>query len=142
MRTLAFLISLVAVNAVAVCYRHPFPNPTLSDGWGSTCCGRTNPHRGLDYPQASGTNIPSIADGVVRQRVYNSCLGNIVVVEHEGGIFSAYSHMLSQSPLTEGTTVTKGQTVGRVGNTGTCSYGAHLHLTIAPRVDGYWVGTT
>lgn len=142
MRTLAFLISLVAFNAVAVCYRHPFPNPTLSDGWGSTCCGRTNPHRGLDYPQASGTNIPSIADGVVRQRVYNGCLGNVVVVEHEGGIFSAYSHMLSQSPVAEGTTVTKGQVIGRVGNTGTCSYGSHLHLTIAPRVDGYWVGTT
>lgn len=128
--------------AADVCYRWPFSNPTLSDGWGSTCCGRTNPHRGVDFPQASGTPIPAAADGVIRRVPYSGCLGNVVVVQHADGMFSGYSHMLSASPLAEGTAVKMGDTVGRVGNTGTCSFGAHLHMTMAPTLGGYASGTT
>ncbi len=129
-------------SAAAVCYRLPFSNPDLADGWGSTCCGRTSPHRGVDFPQASGTPIPAVADGVIRRVPYSSCLGNVVVVQHADGMYSGYSHMLSGSPLGEGTTVTKGQTIGQVGNTGSCSYGSHLHLTMAPSLEGYASGTT
>lgn len=139
---LVFGVALWALPASAVCYRHPFGNPDLADGWGSTCCGRTNPHRGLDYPQAAGTPIPVIADGVVALRTSSSCLGNVVVVRHDDGMFSGYSHMLSGSPVPEGTRVTMGQIIGRVGNTGSCSFGAHLHLTIAPTLGGYASGTT
>lgn len=138
---LTLVVSASAASA-QVCYRHPFGNPTLSDGWGSTCCGRTNPHRGLDYPQASGTHIPAVADGTVRLRTFSSCLGNVVVVQHDDGNFSGYAHMLAGSPLSEGTRVAKGQTIGRVGSTGTCTTGPHLHLTIAPTLGGYASGTT
>ncbi len=142
MRSVVLLVAVLSLPAAAVCYQQPFGNPTLADGWGSTCCGRTNPHRGLDYPQAAGTPIPLIADGVVRLRTYSGCLGNVVVVEHDDGIFSGYSHLISASPVPEGTRVAKGQIIGRVGNTGTCSFGAHLHLTIAPTLGGYASGTT
>lgn len=143
MRSIALVMALCgALPASAVCYRHPFGNPDLADGWGSTCCGRTNPHRGLDYPQAAGTHIPVIADGVVALRTTSSCLGNVVVVRHDDGMFSGYSHLLSGSPVPEGTRVSMGQIIGRVGNTGSCSFGAHLHLTIAPTQGGYASGTT
>lgn len=144
-----FLLPALAVLGLArsaaaadVCYRLPFTNPTLSDGWGSTCCGRTNPHRGVDFPQASGTAIPAVADGVIRRVPYSGCLGNVVVVQHADGMFSGYSHLVSASPLAEGTPVKSGDTVGRVGNTGSCSFGAHLHLTMAPTLGGYASGTT
>lgn len=139
-------VAIVAVPAqtalAAICYQLPFPNPTLSDGWGSTCCGRTSPHRGVDFPQGTGTPIPAVADGVVALNQWSGCLGNVVVVQHGDGMFSGYSHMVGASPLAVGTPVTRGQQVGQVGNTGSCSQGAHLHLTMAPAVDGVFQGTT
>lgn len=145
MRRALLLLLLIALPSSAlaqsVCYRRPFGNPNLRDGWGSTA-GRTNPHRGVDFPQASGTNIPAVAAGVVRLRTSSGCLGNVVVIEHADGMFSGYAHMLSGSPLAEGTRVAMGQTIGRVGSTGSCTTGPHLHLTMSRTVGGYGSGTT
>ena len=139
----AVAVLIAAAPAVAqVCYRLPFSNPNLADGWGSTCCGRTNPHRGVDFPQASGTAIPAVADGVVVLKTFNGCLGNVIVVRHADGMFSGYNHLNAQSTLAIGAAVTIGQTVGRVGSTGTCTTGPHLHLSMAPTVGGYASGTT
>ena len=114
------LASVVDASATAsVCYRLPFSNPNLADGWGSTCCDRTNPHRGLDFPKPLGTAIPAVADGTVVVKTSTGCLGNVVVVRHADGLYSGYSHMQAQSSLATGTSVTKGQTIGRVGSTGT-----------------------
>jgi hypothetical protein len=136
------LASVVDASATAsVCYRLPFSNPNLADGWGSTCCDRTNPHRGLDFPKPLGTAIPAVADGTVVVKTSTGCLGNVVVVRHADGLYSGYSHMQAQSSLATGTSVTKGQTIGRVGSTGTCTTGPHLHLTLSPHQDGYAVGS-
>lgn len=136
-----FVLAILG-SAHAGCYELPFSNPNLSDGWGSTCCGRTNPHRGVDFPQASGTSIPAVSNGRVVVNQWSSCLGNVVVVEHPDGWFSGYAHLVASSPLAVGTLVTIGDTVGAVGNTGSCSNGAHLHLTMADHIDGWYTGTT
>jgi hypothetical protein len=137
------LLTLVSsAHAASVCYQLPFGNPNLSDGWGSTCCGRTNPHRGVDFPQPKGKPIPAVADGVVRRNEFNGCLGNSLVLEHADGMFSGYAHMVGASGLAIGTVVKRGDIVGHVGSTGTCTTGPHLHLTIAPGVDGFKSGTT
>ncbi|RYE92668.1 MAG: M23 family metallopeptidase, partial [Myxococcales bacterium] len=141
----ALLLGLVTLgstaHAASTCYQLPFGNPDLADGWGSTCCGRTNPHRGVDFAQATGTPIPAVADGVVRRNEYNGCLGNALVIEHGDGMFSGYAHMVGAG-LPIGTTVKRGDIIGHVGNTGTCTTGPHLHLTMAPGVDGFKGGTT
>ncbi|RYE77402.1 MAG: hypothetical protein EOO74_06945, partial [Myxococcales bacterium] len=139
---LAAMTQVSPAHAASVCYQLPFGNPNLSDGWGSTCCGRTNPHRGVDFPQAKGTKIPAVADGVVRRNEFNGCLGNSLVIEHADGMFSGYAHLVGASPLPIGATVKRGDTIGHVGSTGTCTTGPHLHLTIAPGVDGFKSGTT
>lgn len=139
---LALVAAPAATAHAAVCYQLPFPNPNLSDGWGSTCCGRTSPHRGVDFPQGAGTPIPAVADGVVVVNQWSGCLGNVVVLQHGDGMFSGYSHMIAGSPLGIGTAVGRGQQVGQVGNTGSCSQGAHLHLTMAPAANGVFQGTT
>lgn len=142
-RGLAVAMVIAATSAGAqVCYRLPFGNPNLKDGWGSTCCGRTNPHRGVDFPQALGTAIPAVAAGTVALRTFSSCLGNVVVIRHDDGWYSGYSHMRVTSPLGEGTRVAMGQTIGQVGSTGTCTTGPHLHLTIANTLGGYGAGAT
>ncbi len=139
---LALAVLLSASSAAALCYRLPFGNPNLSDGFGSTCCGRTNPHRGVDFAQPVGTAIPAVANGTVRVKTYSSCLGNVVVLQHADGMYSGYSHMRDPSPLRIGQQVTIGTTVGRVGNTGTCTTGPHLHLTISDHESGWGSGTS
>lgn len=139
---LGFVAAPASAALAAVCYQLPFDNPNLDDGWGSLCCGRTSPHRGVDFPQASGTAIPAVAAGTVVVNTWSSCLGNVVVVQHGDGMYSGYSHMVSPSPLGPGTVVDRGQTVGNVGNTGSCSFGAHLHLTMSAAQNGYYTGTT
>lgn len=120
-----------------VCYKQPFGNANTNDGWGSVCCGRTGPHTGVDYPQAAGTKIPAIADGVVKLKTTSKCLGNVVVVKHADGMYSSYSHMLAQSTLKLNAKVKQGDAVGRVGASGGCPKGAHLHLSMSKTVDGY-----
>ncbi|HEY0138162.1 MAG TPA: M23 family metallopeptidase, partial [Nannocystis sp.] len=141
--TAGFLAApMTTAMAAAVCYKLPFKNPNLADGWGSLCCGRTSPHRGVDFPQASGTSIPAVADGKVVVNTYSSCLGNVVVLEHADGMYSGYAHLVSPSPLKKGAVVALGKSVGKVGDSGTCSNGAHLHLTMSPQVGGWASGTT
>ncbi|MBO6935356.1 MAG: VCBS repeat domain-containing M23 family metallopeptidase [Deltaproteobacteria bacterium] len=134
-------VSLLTSTAAALCYELPFPNPNLSDGFGSTCCGRSNPHRGVDFAQATGTRIPAVANGTVRVKTYSSCLGHVVVLRHPDGMYSGYAHMREASPLRIGQQVTIGTTVGRVGNTGTCTTGPHLHLTISNHEAGWGSGS-
>jgi len=137
----ATAVTAVASHAqAATCYRLPFSNPNLSDGFGSTK-GRAHPHRGVDFPQPRGKSIPAVATGTVSVVTHSSCLGNVIVIKHADGKYSGYSHLQSRSPLTVGKHVSRGQTVGKVGATGTCAFGAHLHLTMSPLKGGYAAGT-
>lgn len=127
--------------AAPVCYQLPFSNPNLADGWGSTA-GRTNPHRGVDFPQAANTPIPAVADGIVRVKTFTGCLGNVLVLEHADGMYSGYAHLIRTPSIAIGAKVTKGQIIAHVGTTGTCTTGNHLHLTMSASIDGYYAGTT
>ncbi len=55
--------------------------------------------------------------------------GNLIVIDHGGGIFSLYGHMTSRVAQV-GDVVHKGQLIGFVGTTG-FSTGPHLHWEIA-----------
>lgn len=121
------------------CYIMPFGR--ISSPYGDTA-GRTNPHRGVDFPAGTGTPIPAIADGQVVINTSYGCLGNVIVLAHADGMFSGYSHMHVRSPLGVGTNVGRGQHIGVVGNTGTCSQGAHLHLTLGPSATSHTQGAT
>lgn len=115
--------------------------------------GQTYTHRGIDfgYPAVLGTNIYAVADGIVRDKVenlpdneHNSTWGNYVLVEHSdrhfdrttgtmGYVYSMYLHLSNNSvpPGVEiGSSVAGGQWIGRIDNTGSGSFGTHLHLQI------------
>ena len=55
--------------------------------------------------------------------------GNMVIIDHGGGVFSGYAH-LSALHVTAGQTVTGGDVIGLVGTTG-LSTGPHLHWEMA-----------
>jgi murein DD-endopeptidase MepM/ murein hydrolase activator NlpD len=93
-------------------------------------------HEGRDWsggPAVTGQPIPCVGDGTVHNVFFNSGYGNCADIFH--GTFdgwdwySRYGHMNTAPVVSEGATVTKGQTLGPIGNTGN-SFGAHLHLEI------------
>jgi murein DD-endopeptidase MepM/ murein hydrolase activator NlpD len=55
--------------------------------------------------------------------------GNLVVVDHGGGVLSCYGHLLERT-VAVGQPVRRGEVVGRVGSTGLSS-GPHLHWELS-----------
>ncbi len=94
-------------------------------------------HRGIDISgaNASGKLIVAGASGTVTEAGWSTGgYGNYVKISHGNGVETLYAHMLDNSILVNvGDSVLKGQTKGRVGNTG-YSFGAHLHFEV--RVNG------
>jgi murein DD-endopeptidase MepM/ murein hydrolase activator NlpD len=89
-------------------------------------------HSGIDFGARSGTPIFSVANGVVISATYMRGYGNTVIVDHGGGISTVYAHC-SAILVRSGQSVTRGQTIARVGSTG-LSTGPHLHFEV--RVQG------
>ena len=95
--------------------------------------GSSDNHTGTDIGVPQGVEIHAAQSGVVTLSRYNSSYGNYCIINHGDGYATLYAHQ-SQLPLVKvGDTVTKGQVIGYVGNTGN-SYGAHLHFEL--RVNG------
>ncbi|MDE5832897.1 MAG: peptidoglycan DD-metalloendopeptidase family protein [Desulfovibrio sp.] len=88
------------------------------------------PHYGVDYGAPVGTPVKCVGDGKITSMGWAGGYGNQVVVRHEGGVESMYSH-LSAFPrgLKEGQPVSQGQVIGFVGSTG-LSTGPHLDFRL------------
>ena len=93
----------------------------------------TRMHTGLDFGAPIGTSIHAAADGVVISTSYMRGYGRVVIVDHGGGVSSVYAHT-SQSYVSNGQHVARGQRIAAVGSTG-LSTGPHLHFEI--RIDGH-----
>ncbi len=83
-------------------------------------------HMGTDYAGAVGAPIRATNRGVVRLTGSFFLGGNVVYVDHGGGISTAYLH-LSRILVSEGDTVEQGGRLGLVGATGRVT-GPHLHF--------------
>jgi murein DD-endopeptidase MepM/ murein hydrolase activator NlpD len=89
-------------------------------------------HEGIDIGAASGTPIRAAAAGTVIYAGWLGGYGNLTVIDHGGGIATAYGHQ-SGIAAGNGAYVAQGQVIGYVGNTGH-STGPHLHFEV--RVNG------
>lgn len=113
-------------------YAFPFPKNTIPKGgeFGNKEAPRTNAHRGVDFAVAGGSIIKSVSDGKVVKEGWSDVLGFYVVVEDPRGRFWGYCHMRGATSRRIGAVVEGGVTaLGVVGNTGSASRGAHLHMT-------------
>jgi murein DD-endopeptidase MepM/ murein hydrolase activator NlpD len=89
-------------------------------------------HEGIDIGAPTGTPIRAAAAGRVIYSGWMSGYGNLVVIDHGGGISTAYGHQ-SSIAAGNGQVVSQGQTIGYVGCTGHC-FGPHLHFEV--RING------
>ena len=91
-------------------------------------------HKGVDWAAPSGTPIPAQAGGTVVSAGFGrrgsgfGGYGNYVLVKGANGLSYLYAHN-SRNNVAVGDTVSKGQTIGLVGNTGD-SKGAHVHFEV------------
>src|SRR5690242_318842 len=107
-------------------------NGTLEGGFG----GRRNPFGGPGYEFHSGQDIeapfgaPVIAgaSGTVTFVGWQNGYGQLVIVDHGGGLTTRYGH-LSHIDVEADQTVSRAQLLGKVGSTGR-STGPHLHYEV------------
>ena len=104
-------------------YSNPLPGGLLTQG--------IHGWNGVDISAPSGTPVRSAAAGTVivsRASGWNGGYGNYIVIRHNNGSQSLYSH-LSLDKVSVGDTVAKGEVIGGVGKTGEAT-GNHLHFEV------------
>ena len=92
-------------------------------------------HTGTDIGAPMGATFIAANDGVVVKAGYNGAYGNMVIVDHGGGVSTLYAHG-SEILVEVGQTVTRGTPVLKVGSTG-YSTGPHAHFEV--RVNGEYL---
>nr|MBQ8252250.1 peptidoglycan DD-metalloendopeptidase family protein [Lachnospiraceae bacterium] len=117
----------------------PAPSYTrISDDYGyrnHPILGVKQFHNGVDMAAPSGSNILAAAGGSVVAATYNATMGNYVMIDHGGELYTIYMHA-SALYVSAGDTVSKGDLIAAVGSTGR-STGPHLHFGV--RLNGSYV---
>ena len=117
----------------------PAPSYTrISDNYGMRMhptLGIEKMHNGIDLAAPSGSPVKAAYNGTVVAADYNSTMGNYIMINHGGGLYTIYMHM-SALYVSKGQDVTSGTKIGAVGSTGR-STGPHLHFGV--RLNGNYV---
>ena len=103
---------------------------TMSSGYGyRSLWGRRELHTGLDIAGTGyGSRIYATNNGKVMIAERHYSYGNYVVINHNNGYMTVYAHM-SRIAAKVGQTVAKGDVIGYVGCTGSCT-GPHVHYEV------------
>jgi len=134
----------VAVAEAAVAYTTgtlvmwPSTTTAVNDGFGYRDGGEF--HGGIDIMAGEGSTIMAASPGTVITVAEDSGWGAYVKVDHGGGIYTLYAHMISGSQtVSVGQFVNAGDSLGLVGSTGYASV-PHLHFEVyagGSRVDPF-----
>lgn len=135
---------LIASNGTVLTYdggvfKFPLASYTaLTDDYGNRMhpiLGVQQFHNGIDLAAPKGTAIYAAYDGIVVAATYSSSMGNYVMIDHGGGLYTIYMHA-SALYVQKDAVVVRGETIAAVGTTG-MSTGNHLHFSV--RKDGAYV---
>lgn len=124
----------VASNALVPSVQ-PLRRMDVSSRYGSRMhpvVGRRLFHPGMDFAAPAGTPIYAAAAGLVTEAGWRSGYGNMLQIDHGGGLTTRYGHN-RENLVKAGDFVAAGQMIARVGRTGRVT-GAHLHFEV--RRDG------
>ena len=122
----------------------PVSGGKLGCGFNCSCATHRGYHNGIDINGVpEGTSIMAAESGVVicsnnttsgrTEKCNRGCQGqgngHHVEIKHANGMITQYNHM-SRVDVSIGQSVTRGQVIGAVGQTGN-AYGAHLHFVVS-----------
>lgn len=100
---------------------------SLVDGFGPRGGGF---HGGIDLFAGYGSTIVAPGAGTVTVVAYHWSWGQMVKIDHGGGVQTLYAHLVDGSPMVSpGQWVEAGTPLGLLGATGE-AYGAHLHFEV------------
>jgi murein DD-endopeptidase MepM/ murein hydrolase activator NlpD len=85
-------------------------------------------HAGVDFPGPYGTDVISVAAGVVTWSGVRPGYGNVVEIDHGNGYKTRYAHN-SENLAKVGDRVEPGQLIAKMGSTGR-STGSHVHMEV------------
>ncbi len=108
----------------------------VTGGWTSSLFGwRTDPisgrkdfHEGIDLAGRSGSNVSSVAAGIVTWSGRHSGYGNMIEISHGNGYVTRYAHN-KKNLVVVGAKVEKGQNIAVMGSSGR-STGPHVHFEV------------
>ncbi len=90
-------------------------------------------HLGMDFAAPTGTPVYAAGDGEIERIGRYGAYGKYIRIRHNSEYKTAYAHLSRYADgLRQGTRVTQGQVIGRVGSTGR-STGPHLHYEVLYR---------
>lgn len=91
-------------------------------------------HDGVDLVAAVGDEVVAAADGTIDGLYFDDLWGEVIVITHTGGMKTIYKNLSSTLPdgIRPGARVTKGQTIGTIGDEGMIesSSDPHLHFEV------------
>jgi murein DD-endopeptidase MepM/ murein hydrolase activator NlpD len=90
--------------------------------------GRMAMHAGIDFAGRQGSDVLSVATGIVTEAADRQGYGRLIEINHGNGYVTRYGH--NQSLLVKiGDRVIKGQRIAKMGNSGR-STGPHVHFEV------------
>jgi murein DD-endopeptidase MepM/ murein hydrolase activator NlpD len=118
---------VVDVNGVKIA-TFPSRGACMSSGYGQR---GDRLHKGLDYHAEGGAPILAAGNGQVVEMKYREDYGNMIVIDHGGGVYTRYAHLASFGRgLSPGVSVTAGEEIGLMGNTASYRIPMHLHYEL------------
>ena len=114
-------------------YVWPFPGHYIITSTFGFRSSTSSWHTGVDIDgyQSMGSAIVAADGGTVIMAEYYGGYGNCIIIDHGNGMSTLYAHLSSMN-VSAGDSVSQNQTLGGVGNTGTCYGidGVHLHFEV------------
>ena len=106
----------------------PTPGACLSSGYGTR---NERLHKGLDFHASIGVPVLAGGDGTIVELKYREDYGNMILIDHGGGVFTRYAHLASFGRgLSPGVTVRAGDQLGLMGNSAAYQIPIHLHYEL------------
>jgi murein DD-endopeptidase MepM/ murein hydrolase activator NlpD len=92
--------------------------------------GYRTAHEGLDFRASIGSKIFATGDGVVKHADLKGTYGRLIIIDHDFGYETYYSHLSSYAKgIKPGTKVKRGDLIGYSGSSGRVD-GPHLHYEV------------
>lgn len=93
-------------------------------------------HKGIDIKSPILSQVKAVSSGVVESVTKDGLMGYTIVIDHLNGFKSTYSNLSTDSMVSQGDTVKKGDIISGVGDTALIETGIEAHLHFELTKDG------